>query len=133
MLKKFFSLFFCFLRKKIKNIIITSVVFNLHTFNNYILSNFFIRLKQKWKVNWLQFALIFCTFALGGSSCGYLGRKFLDLTSLEKGLTYYILYLVLITVLWPFCVLFISVFLGQYSFFKKYIQKIGKRIFGIKS
>ncbi|MBS4043935.1 MAG: hypothetical protein KGZ59_08990 [Chitinophagaceae bacterium] len=94
------------------------------------MSNFILKLKHKWKVNWLQFTLIITTFALGGSSCGYLGRKILNFTSLEKGLLYYIIYILLMTLLWPFCVLFISIFLGQYRFFKDYIQKISKRMFG---
>lgn len=90
----------------------------------------FSRLKNKWGVTWLQFTLIFCTFAIGGSLCGYAGKKFLSLLFCEKGTLYYILYIVTITILWPIAVLLVSIPLGQFSFFKKYIAKMGKRIFG---
>jgi hypothetical protein len=88
----------------------------------------FTRLKNKWKVSWLQFALIFCTFAIGGSVCGYAGRKLLSLTGLEKNIFYYILYVIVITILWPLAVLLVSIPLGQFTFFKKYIGKIGNRV-----
>ncbi|TAG09928.1 MAG: hypothetical protein EAZ41_08730, partial [Sphingobacteriia bacterium] len=69
----------------------------------------FNRLKDKWKVNWWQFTLIFSTFALGGSLCGYIGRKLLMLSSLEKGVGYFVIYIVLVTALWPICVLIVSI------------------------
>jgi len=56
----------------------------------------FKRLKEKWKLSWTSFVLVFCTFAIGGSSCGYLGRKILSLTGLELGGLYYTLYIILI-------------------------------------
>ena len=90
----------------------------------------FSRLKNKWQVSWFQFALIICTFALGGSLCGYVGRKILTLLPLEKNFIYYILYILLISLLWPFAVLLVSIPLGQFLFFKNYIKKIGKRMFG---
>jgi len=88
----------------------------------------FNRLKEKWNVNWLQFALIFCTFAIGGSVCGYTGRKLLGLLSIEKSILYYLIYIMLITVLWPLAVLVVSIPLGQFTFFRNYIRKIGRRI-----
>ena len=88
----------------------------------------FTRLKNKWKVSWLQFALIFCTFAIGGSVCGYTGRKILSLISFEKNILYYLIYVIIITILWPIAVLLVSIPLGQFIFFKKYIGKIGKRV-----
>lgn len=84
----------------------------------------FQKLKQRWKVNGLNLALIITTFALGGSLCGYTGRKLLALTQLEKGVLWVVLYIILITLLWPLCVLLISVPLGQFGFFKRYIAKI---------
>ena len=90
----------------------------------------FTQLKEKWKVSWLQFILIFCTFAIGGSLCGYTGKKLLGLLELEKSLSYYILYFVLITLLWVPAVFVVSIPLGQFSFFKKYIGKIKKRFLG---
>ncbi|WP_439505173.1 hypothetical protein [Sediminibacterium sp.] len=82
------------------------------------------RLKNKWQVSWLQFTLIFTTFALGGSLCGYLGRQLLSLTTLERGIIYFMIYVVVVTILWPFCVLLVSVPFGQFSFFKRYLGRI---------
>ncbi len=82
------------------------------------------RLKNKWQVSWFQFTLIFTTFALGGSMCGYLGRLLLSYTNLDKNLFYFVLYVIVVTILWPFCVLAISIPFGQFSFFKRYLGRI---------
>ncbi len=82
------------------------------------------RLKNKWQVSWFQFTLIFSTFALGGSLCGYLGRLLLSYTNLERNLIYFVIYVVVVTILWPFCVLLISIPFGQFSFFKRYLGRI---------
>ena len=88
----------------------------------------FQRLKQKWKVNALQLALIFCTFAIGGSLTGYAGRKIMDFFSIgQKGL-WITVYIVIITILWPLAVLLVSIPFGQFSFFLKYVLRIGKRM-----
>ena len=90
----------------------------------------FKKLKAHWKVNTLNLVLIIATFALGGSLCGYAGRKILLLTNLEKGFTWLILYILLITLLWPACVILISIPLGQFAFFKRYIIKVAKKMSG---
>jgi hypothetical protein len=87
----------------------------------------FKRLKTKWGVSWLNFTLIFCTFAIGGSLTGYVTRKLFKLTSLEPGLVKGVLYAVVLTIIWPFMVLLISVFFGQFSFFKAYVGKLIKK------
>lgn len=87
-------------------------------------------LKARWKVNGVNLVLILTTFALGGSLCGYLGRKILLLTNLDKGIVWVILYIILVTLLWPVCVILISIPLGQFKFFKNYIIKIGKKMSG---
>ena len=90
----------------------------------------FEQLKQRWKVNGVNLLLIIATFALGGSLCGYAGRKVLMLTELEKGALWAILYVLLITLLWPLCVLLISIPLGQFAFFKRYLIKVWDRMSG---
>ena len=90
----------------------------------------FQKLKQRWNVNTPDLVLIICTFALGGSLCGYLGRQFLLFTGIEKGVIWVILYIIILTLLWPLCVLLISLVFGQFSFFKKYIIKVWGRISG---
>lgn len=89
-------------------------------------------LKNKWKVGGLQLLLILCTFALGGSLCGYAGRKILSLFPLEKGVLWFVIYIALITILWPVCVLIISIPFGQFPFFKNYLKRIWNRMTGRK-
>lgn len=90
----------------------------------------FEKLKQRWKVNGINLVLIITTFALGGSLCGYAGRRLLMFTGLEKGALWIIIYVLLITLLWPLCVLLISIPLGQFKFFRKYIMKIWGKMSG---
>ncbi len=93
----------------------------------------FKKLKAHWKVNDLNLLLIITTFALGGSLCGYAGRQILLLTNLEKGPVWVLLYLFLITLLWPLCVILISIPLGQFLFFKRYLIKVWGKISGKKA
>jgi len=93
----------------------------------------FVKLKQRWNVNNTNLVLIFFTFALGGSLCGYLGRLLLSVTRLESGPAGVILYIIIVTLLWPLCVLLISILLGQFSFFRKYLEKVWARLSGKKN
>lgn len=90
----------------------------------------FEKLKQRWKVNGLNLVLIIATFALGGSLCGYAGRKILMFAGLEKGFLWIVLYILLVTLLWPVCVILISFPLGQFSFFKRYLIKVWSKMSG---
>ncbi len=90
----------------------------------------FQNLQRRWKVGGWSLVLIIATFALGGSLCGYLGRKLLLLSGLENGVIWLLIYIILITLLWPFCVLLVSIPLGQFSFFRNYIGKIMSKFKG---
>ena len=90
----------------------------------------FEKLQQKWKVGGWRLLLILMTFALGGSLCGYLGRKLLGLFNIEANIVRIPLYVVLVTILWPFCVILISIPFGQFGFFRTYLKKIGRRMTG---
>jgi hypothetical protein len=92
----------------------------------------FKKLQERWKVNIWNLLLILITFALGGSACGKLSGILLNLWSNDKTFIWWVLYIILVTILWPFCVLIISIPLGQFSFFKNYIQRIAKKIVGKK-
>lgn len=92
----------------------------------------FEKLRQRWGVNGVNLFLIICTFALGGSLCGLAGRRLLGLTGMDKGVLWVVLYILLITLLWPLCVLLISIPLGQFGFFRRYLARIGKRFTGKK-
>jgi formyltetrahydrofolate-dependent phosphoribosylglycinamide formyltransferase len=90
------------------------------------------KLQRKWKVNGTSLLLILITFALGGSACGIVGRKLMAFTGIEKGLLWGLVYIVVLTIIWPLCVLVISIPMGQFAFFKKYIGKLVRR-FGVRS
>lgn len=93
----------------------------------------FERLQQKWKVSGWRLLLILVTFALGGSLCGYLGRQLLGLFNIESPAIRIPLYIILVTILWPFCVILISIPLGQFVFFRNYLKKMGRRMTGRQS
>ncbi len=92
----------------------------------------FKRLQQKWGVSGGRLFLILCTFALGGSLCGWTGRKILSLTGLERGAVWVGVYILLITILWPLAVLLVSVPLGQTRFFLGYLRRVGRKLAGRK-
>lgn len=88
------------------------------------------RLQEKWGVGPVQFWLIMTTFALGGSLSGYLNKQILNLVFLEKNAAYWLIYPLLLTILWPFSVIFVSFLTGQFSFFKGYLGRIWGRLLG---
>ena len=90
----------------------------------------FKKLKQHWRVKGADLFLIILTFALGGSLCGYTGRKILVGLGMQKGLGWITLYILLIILLWPLCVILISIPLGQFRFFKNYIKRIWHKMSG---
>jgi formyltetrahydrofolate-dependent phosphoribosylglycinamide formyltransferase len=92
----------------------------------------FGRLKEKWNVNGGRLFLILITFALGGSICGWLGRRLMHYSTIEHPVLWTVVYIILITVIWPLSVLLVSIPLGQYHFFKKYLRKMGNRMKTIK-
>ena len=89
----------------------------------------FDRLKTRWGVTNLDLILILITFALGGSLCGYLAKKLMQLIPIAPGFFWLITYIVLVTLLWPLCVIAISMFTGQFQFFKVYLGKLKNRFF----
>lgn len=92
----------------------------------------FDKLKKKWNVTGVQLLLILCTFAIGGSMDGYISRRIMTLSSLDKGILWWVLYIIILTLLWPLCVLVISIFFGQFRFFKSYLARVARRMRLIK-
>jgi len=87
----------------------------------------FEKLGQKWKVGGWRLFLILVTFATGGSLTGWIGRRIMNATGIDTGVLYFVLYILLITFIWPFAVLLVSLPLGQFRFFKTYIGRIFQR------
>ncbi len=90
--------------------------------------NMFERLQKKWKVNNLQLVLILCTFAIGGSVTGFIGKKVMNALAINQDWLWTLVYILLITLIWPLAVIIISIPFGQFSFFSRYIRKIGNKI-----
>lgn len=70
-------------------------------------------LQTKWKVCGLRLLFIIATFAAEGSLCGYGSKKLLGLTNIDKGFLWMV-YVVTISILWPFALLLTSIPLGQF-------------------
>jgi len=92
----------------------------------------FSRLQNKWKVNGLQVILILCTFAIGGSLTGLAGKALMNYLPIDRGFWWIVVYIILVTLMWPIAVLAVSVFFGQFRFFINYLKKMGKRMKLIK-
>jgi formyltetrahydrofolate-dependent phosphoribosylglycinamide formyltransferase len=90
----------------------------------------FKRLQEKWKLGTGQFWLVILTFALGGSLSGRLCSYLLKLVFLEKNWAFWLVYPLFLTILWPFSVIFVSFFTGQFTFFKGYLARVGSRLLG---
>jgi hypothetical protein len=88
----------------------------------------FSRLQEKWKVSGLRLVLILCTFAIGGSATGWVGKKIMNLLAIEQDWLWAVVYIVLMTVLWPLMILLISIPFGQFNFFRNYIRKLGDKL-----
>lgn len=85
-------------------------------------------LQKKWKVTGLQLALILFTFAIGGSLTGYVAKKIMNALSIHQDWLWAVLYILLITIIWPLAVIVVSIPFGQFSFFIRYIRKIGAKM-----
>jgi formyltetrahydrofolate-dependent phosphoribosylglycinamide formyltransferase len=88
----------------------------------------FERLQKKWKVGGLRLFLIICTFAIGGSVTGFAGKKIMNALAIGQDWLWTVVYILLVTIIWPLAVLIVSIPLGQFRFFTKYIKKIGARM-----
>ena len=86
----------------------------------------FDRLQKKWKVNGSQLVLILCTFAIGGSLTGFVGKKIMNVLSIQQD------WLWAITIIWPMAVILVSFPFGQFKFFINYIRKIGAKMGFVK-
>ncbi len=85
-------------------------------------------LQKKWKVKNGQLAFILCTFAIGGSATGFVAKKIMNALSIGQDWLWGVVYILLITIIWPLAVIIISIPFGQFSFFSRYIKKIGEKM-----
>ena len=85
-------------------------------------------LQKKWKVNGGRALLILMTFAIGGSITGYVGKRVLGWLGIKEVAVYIPVYILLIMLLWPMMVMLVSLFTGQFVFFRHYLQRLGARL-----
>ena len=90
-------------------------------------------LRKKWKVGPGQLVLILLTFAIGGSATGFIGKKIMNALPIESDWLWAIIYILLVTLIWPLAVLVVSIPFGQFPFFSRYIKKIGMKMGIVKS
>ena len=88
----------------------------------------FTRLRNKWKVSGFQLALIIAAFAIAGSLTGYAGKKIMNQLEIEKDWLWATAYILLVAMIWPFAVIIVSIPLGQYRFFARYVRKMGEKV-----
>ena len=88
----------------------------------------FEKLRQKWKVNGIQLVLILCTFAFGGSLTGFVAKKIMNLLSVQADWLWAIIYILLVTIIWPVMVVIVSIPFGQFKFFTGYTYKLGQKL-----
>jgi hypothetical protein len=85
-------------------------------------------LQKKWKVNAWRVLLILMTFAIGGSLTGYAGKRVMGWLGIKEVVVYIPVYILLITLLWPMMVMLVSLFTGQFVFFRHYLRRLGARL-----
>jgi len=88
------------------------------------------KLQEKWGLAPVQFWLVILTFALGGSLSGRLCSFLLKMVFSEKNWAFWLVYPIILTILWPFSVLFVSLLTGQFRFFKGYLGRVGTKLVG---
>ena len=93
----------------------------------------FEKLRQKWKVNMLQLVLILCTFAIGGSLTGFVAKKIMNVLPIAADWLWAIVYILIVTILWPMMVIVVSIPFGQFRFFTNYTRKLGQKVGIIKT
>jgi formyltetrahydrofolate-dependent phosphoribosylglycinamide formyltransferase len=88
----------------------------------------FDSLQKRWKVSGLRLTLIILTFAIGGSLTGYVGKKLMNLLAIQQDWLWTLIYIALITLLWPLAVILVSIPFGQFPFFRRYLKRMGARM-----
>lgn len=74
-------------------------------------------LQKKWNVGKWQLILILIIFAVGGSSTGFLSRKLMAWFYVEETLPFLVIYILIISFLWPAMVLLLAYLLVSFLFF----------------
>lgn len=76
----------------------------------------------------LQLVLILCTFAIGGSLTGFVAKKIMNVLPIHADWIWAIVYILIVTILWPMMVIIVSIPFGQFKFFINYTRKLGQKV-----
>ena len=85
-------------------------------------------LQKKWNVDPWRLLLILLTFAIGGSTAGFLAKKVMGLVDIDSGILWTIVYILVVTLLWPISVYTVSILTGQFRFFSTYLRRMAIRM-----
>ncbi len=89
----------------------------------------FQKFQEKWKVGPVQLFIILLTFAVGGTLTGMIGRRIMNLIPVD-GIVWVIIYIIVMTLIWPLMVILVSIPMGQFVFFRNYLGRIAARFTG---
>lgn len=56
------------------------------------------------------------------------GQKIMNALNISQDWLWAIVYIILVTLIWPLAVLVVSIPFGQFNFFRGYIRKLGKKM-----
>jgi formyltetrahydrofolate-dependent phosphoribosylglycinamide formyltransferase len=90
----------------------------------------FEKLRKKWKVGAWQLLVILTCFAVAGSLTGFAGRKLMNGLPIEQPVLWWIIYIIVVSFLWPIFVIVVALVFGQYRFFKNYLGNMAARMRG---
>lgn len=94
------------------------------------------KLKARWDIehNW-QIVVIFCVFAITGSTASYIGKpilNFLNITTESFGsIGYWVIRIILLFIVYQFLLVLFGWLFGQHKFFWNFEKKMLRRI-GLK-
>jgi hypothetical protein len=57
-----------------------------------------------------------------------LGKKIMNGLAIQQDWLWAVVYIILMTLLWPLMVLIVSIPFGQFTFFRNYIRKLGEKL-----
>ena len=73
--------------------------------------------KDKTKPSGLDYLIILIVFALTGSSAAWIGRQIMPMISIEKGVAYWIVYFLVVTLIYPFLLMSFAFLFGKSTYF----------------
>jgi len=93
----------------------------------------FKRLQQKWNAGPLQIIAIIMCFAVGGTVTGFAAKKIINVLLIRQDWLWAIIYIGLVTIIWPIAAVTVSLFFGQFTFFSGYVLRLLRNLGVVQS